>query len=206
MQYDALSEEAKSAALEYVRQMEQREWTGDYYLGDIAGVLALLGFTVATRTVKTVRGRSFEESDFNWSLGYCQGDGFRFRGRWDATDMNAANLLIDRPQDARLVAIVGQLVALAIRHPQGQCKIINNHYGPGLPSCEVDNIEAYDEDGPQALSDDALAYMDSIVIDLGIWAYNLLRDGYESDMEDAQILSTIEANEWEFVESGEALA
>lgn len=206
MQYDALTPEAQERALQCVREMEQQDWSAEYYLSDIACVLHQLGFNVSTRTVKTYGGRKFEESDFSWSLGYCQDDGFTFKGTWTASNMDAAKLLEDRPTNTKLHAIVGRLMAIAIVRPEGHCCIGNNTYGSRSMTCMAECPDQIDEDEPAFMSDELIGTMDDILKDICRMAYEELRDGYESDMEDERLREAIEANEWEFVESGEALA
>lgn len=206
MKYDQLDDDAKVRAVEHIRMLEQQDWDSSYYLEYIGNVLKNLGFTVETRRVKTYGGKTCEECDFSWSLGYCQGDGFRFKGSWDATDADYAKMLQDSPTDAKLMGICARIAALCIVCPQGRCAVVHQQYGCSLPSTHVECPDQIDEDEPMFMSDDKTEDMQAIVSDLCGWAYMQLREGYESDMEDECIISTIEANEWEFVESGEALA
>lgn len=206
MKYEQLSEESKQRALQHVRDMEQQDWTGEHYLNDINSVLTALGFMVDCRE-PMYKGQKVRECEFSWSLGYCQGDGFRFRGSWDAADVNCSTLIADRPTDKKLHAIIGGIIALVLRYPFGRCVVGNEHYGGRtLPSCEIWNLEYMSEEDREFMPEDARSDMADIVDQLCTWAYNELREGYEGDMDDEQIQAAIDANEWEFIESGRALA
>ncbi len=117
MQYADLSDEAKKNAVRLWREDEANHpdhgWW-DYTYTYAVTVGKVIGIEIGTRTVKTVKGATYEETDIEFSGFCCQGDGASFSGQLNVAGMKncVERLKEEIGEDEKLVDLAEQAEAL----------------------------------------------------------------------------------------------
>jgi hypothetical protein len=196
--FSELSEKAKEKAREWYRECVSQDWEPD--LDDAATCLSYLGFEVNKESYSTRVGTR-QRWAISYSIGYCQSDFADFAAEWKAEAIDMAGLLAYAPIDTELHKMCARAMALMLRHPLAVGAVRRRNHGGS--ECEY----AYrNPDDGQAVDDVDFALqhdLEAIAKDICAWLYKQLRDEYEYQTSDEQVIEGIEANEYDFDEDGE---
>lgn len=200
--YDELSDDAKSKARDWWRDVSQQsgdqfyaEWVQD----DFERVCDTLGIDL-----DTVRGD--KRKAIFWSGFWSQGDGASFAGTFTAKPDAGAAIREYAPQDAELHAIGDRLAEVSALYPDVRVAIVQGRYGghyvhENTMTCDVDVGE--DENGDPL---DLAAPIDDDVTEifrsLARWLYARLETAYDDEYSDENMAENIRINEYTFTEDG----
>lgn len=198
-QYAELSEAAKEMARQW--WLECRD-ASDYesVIEDFAEIVRLMGFDLTTHTVRTYGGKTREEPNVWWSLGYCQSDFAGFESRYRYNKGGLAALKAYAPNDVTLHAIAESLQEMQKRNFWQISAVIRFDDRRGYTIAETL------KDGCYMYGSDAEADAESVITeackDLSRWLYDHLRAEDEYRSSEEQITETMAANEYTFREDG----
>ena len=201
-EYDELpTDRAKERAREWFRRAGGGDdYCSEYVIDDAKTCFALCGFDI---------------TDVYYSGFWSQGDGACFVGSWSAKDVKADKLKEHAPQDKELHRIADALAALAKQFPGMSLSLTHrNHY---YHEYTVSVSAEFGSDDPiELLSYSSPEYNDRAELLLKAeenatelaraamrWTYRRLRDEYEYQNADEQVIESIRANAYEFTEDGE---
>lgn len=113
--YDELNAEAQEHALEKARYRDHGYDWWDCIYEDAVRIGALLGISIDTYTVKTSRGREYQETCIFFS-GFCsQGDGACYTGHYSQPKHDVVKVVTEyAPQDEELKRIAEGLTVLQV--------------------------------------------------------------------------------------------
>lgn len=197
--FDELDDSAKEKALNYFRESacDDSYWYESIY-EDCATIFDILGIT-SQRPVKLMNGETRYKPDISFSGFWSQGDGASFEGSYYFKAGCSKAIRAHAPQDSELHAIADGLTAIARRYFYSLSASLDrrsSHYShENTISIDVESErrEVTPEDS------DSVA---ELMRDLMRWIYKQLESEYEYQTSDEAITETIEANEYEFDESG----
>lgn len=187
--FDELSDEAKEKARENLRRIELE--SGDIFwsegvIEDAATIADILGIELTTRTVKLMNGSTRQEPMIYWNLGYSQGDGAGFSGRYRYAKGSTKAIRKHAPQDEELHRIADALAKVQRRHfyklwADVECS--DRYY----------NVRASVEtDGPEDVSREDAEEIEQAVRDFAQWFYDQLRREYDYRLSDECIDAGLE--------------
>lgn len=182
--FSELSDDAKETALDNLRDInvDYPDWH-EFTLDDAKECARILGI----------------EIDDIYYTGFCsQGDGACFTGSYYYAKGAAKKIRQHAPQEAELHRIADELQTIQRRHFYQISASVRHtgHYShSGSTSIDVDFGE---RDSLQDAEDDIC----ELLRDFMHWIYRRLESEYEYLTSDEVVRETIEANEYEFTESG----
>ena len=198
-QYEELSESAKDTARQW--WLECRD-SSDYdsVIEDFTEIVRLMGFEPTTHTVRTYGGKTREEPNVWWSLGYCQSDFAGFESRYRFRKGGLAALKAYAPKDTTLHAIAESLQAMQKRNFWGISAAIrfDDRRGYEITETLKDGCYMYGSDAEC----DAEEIIREACKDLSRWLYDHLRAEDEYLSSEEQIADAMAANEYTFREDG----
>lgn len=194
-EFDELSDSAKEKARDWFRQGRDES---DFWavLEDFQRIAEMLGITLATHSVTLMSGKTRNDPNIWYSVGYCQSDYAAFEGSYRYVK-GAANKVKDyAPQDLALHAIANDLQAVQKRYAYGVRATITHSDYYGL------QVEAYRANDHELTVEDHDRLKETFRA-LCRWLYNQLRTEDEYQSADEQVDENIRANEYTFTEDGE---
>ncbi len=182
-----LSGAARERAIEAHRQFIAEQWDGETTIEDAKQMLAFAGFDV---------GRVFY-SGFS-----SQGDGACFEGSWRASDVAAPAMKDNAPLDTELHRIADGMAELAAKFPHAHFNVTHRgHYSHKY--CTEFAVSVVNEDGDEMPgADEAEKALIELARDAMEWIYRQLEKEYDYQTAEAQVIESIEANDYEFTADG----
>lgn len=194
--YDELSDEAKARARDWWREASAGDnWFSEAVIEDAATIAPMLGVDLHYRTARLYGGGTRQKPAIYWAGFYSQGDGACFEGSFDGDKVNPTGLREHAPQDSEL-----QRIADGLAQARGMTATIR-HTGHYSHEHSVTFDWDYDESKAGATEED----IEDLLRDFMRWIYRALEREYEYVMGNECVAETIEANEYEFDESGRLL-
>jgi len=198
-QFTELSESAKETALSWFREgVTDFEWH-EYIFEDFERIAGILGVELKQMAGKTMEGGTNYHPAIYFS-GFCsQGDGACFAGGYEYAKESCKKIKEYAPKDTELHRIADELRKAQSRvfYQAGASIVHRGHYQhSGCMDISIDYGDNYsqsmgpDEDITQALRD------------LADWLYSMLEREYTHLTSDESCKEGIEANQYEFDESG----
>lgn len=195
-QYSELSEKAKQKAREWWRECANSDGDfADCVYEDAANMADIFGLDINTR-----RGDSGNYSpNIYYSGFFSQGDGACFEGIYKYKAGALKAIKVEAPQDTELHRIVKALQDAQKKvfyRATARTKHRGHYYHSGCMDVDVDlvnDLKKFSElehEITQAMRDFA------------DWIYKQLKSAYDWENADEQVVESIEANEYEFLESG----
>lgn len=198
--FDELDDKAKERAREWFREGNAQDFSDMIDYDDYQEICSRLGVELDQRPVKLMGGSTRYEPKVWWELGYSQGDGACFEGRY--TYRKGCLKLIKgwAPKDQKLAMIARDLIEAQKPHGYKLTATVKQS-GRGSASYNTD-IEVSDgrDDGPDLTeSADAIRAALRLLMD---WFYDYVRAEDQYRNEDEQVDDNIRANEYLFTEEG----
>lgn len=182
--FDELSPKARARAISNHRDFVGEQWSGETTIEDAKQCLAFAGWDV---------------SEIHYSGFWSQGDGACFEGSWRASDVKPAAMREHAPVDTVLHGIADRLAKLAEKYPKAVANVRHSgHYSHEY--CTVFSVTA-DDDGNDMPEADEKELIE-VSRDAMRWIYRQLEKEYEWETDEAQVIDSIRANEYEFTEDG----
>lgn len=199
--FEELNESAQERALDYFRSSacEDSYWI-EFIYEDCRIIFDILGIT-SEKPVKLMNGKTRYEPAI-WFSGFSsQGDGACFEGSYSYKAGASKKIREHAPQDSELHRIADGLQNVQRRNFYGltaTVKHTGHYYHEFSTTIDVeDSRRSYgetDESTAETVAD--------LLRDLMRWIYRQLETEYEYQTSDEAIKETIDANEYEFDESG----
>lgn len=190
---------ARERAIEWYKESSGTDWEPE--TDDICEALRYLGFTLDTNTVKLMSGKTRQEPDIGYNIGYCQGDYANFSGAWRADEMELHKLQEDRPTDTTLLTLGAQLMASVLRWPQAVAHVTGRMNSAQLDWAYTDaddpRAEAHTPDDEQLEVD-----LEKIIEGLYTWVYDQLRDELSYHTSEELAVEMLTSGDYEFDEDG----
>lgn len=199
--FSELDESAQSKALDYFRESACADsWWHESIYEDCKTIFDILGIH-SERPVKLMNGKTRYEPAIWFSGFYSQGDGACFEGSYSYAKNASKRIREHAPQDSELHRIADELTALqrkAFYSLTVKVAHRGHYYHSGCTSIDV-------EDSRRSYGDCDESTAESVaqaLRDLMDWIYSSLETEYEYQTSDEVIAESIEANDYEFDESG----
>lgn len=182
-----LSAGPRSRAIEDHRQFLAENFDDSCTTDDAKAMLSHAGFTV---------DRVF------WSGFSSQGDGACFEGSWKASAVNEKAMRDNAPRDTELHRIADGMQAIACKYPYAYFTVKQSgHYQHKY--CTEFAVSMVNEDGDEMPgAQEAEKEVIELARDAMEWIYRQLQKQYEWELEEAQVVESIEANGYEFTGDG----
>lgn len=199
--FGELSDDAKERARDWYRSCMDSSDYAEFLIEDVSTIAALLGIEFDTHRVPLMSGAFRNEPDIYWS-GFCsQGDGASFAGWYAYAKGCSAAVRAYAPQDAELHRIADTLASIQRRNfyrLQATITARSAHYSHSgtmfVDVSRTDDVDvSYVEE--ETLQDLMRTFAD--------WIYSRLETEYEYANSDETIDANIQANEYEFTETGD---
>jgi hypothetical protein len=215
--YDELpTEKAKEKARDWYRQISAGDSsTLETTVETFKEIAEKLGFGFNQHSVPLVSGKTRQEANIWWNLGYSQGDGASFDGKWYMTGVDLLKLRADfaLPEGTasqwlrkihsfadQMDVLVENLKTNKIKDARAVIDSDSRYY-----SMQINDVELLDESGGEAsaeLHDEFEKNLKEFVRDLGNFLYWSLREDDTANNADENVADNIIANEHEFLEDG----
>jgi hypothetical protein len=198
-----LSDAARQRAIEWFRECVTQDWEPDDIIADAVNLFGHLGIEFGVRTVKLMNGKTRQEPNVAYSIGFVQGDYATFTGHWVAERMHYAALLEQAPEDAELKRVGAQLMSVMLRYPLASCQI-----APFSLRVSIDTAftgECDDDGGQVDLDEDTFATVEACMEALAAWLYQRMADELLYHGSEQACIEGIEANEYTFDEDGKPI-
>lgn len=196
--YSELSEAAQEKAREWYREASECD---DFYaetvFEDAARMADFLGIDLRQTRVNNGDYRPTIYYSGFWS----QGDGASFEGQYSYKKGATKLIRQHAPTDKELHSIADALQAVQKKHfykLRAKCKQSGHYMNSGCMSVEV----WHDGDGYRDIGE-AEEDVRQLLRDFADWIYRQLETEYDWGNADAQVIESIEANDYEFTEDGE---
>ena len=182
-----LSGPACQRAIDAHRQFIAEQWDGETVIEDAQRVLAFAGLTV----------------DKVFYSGFSsQGDGACFEGSWHASGVRPDLMRAECPVDSVLHRIADGFAKLAALYPNASftVKHSGHYYHQYCTEFCVSIVDANCDE----IADTGTAEADLIELarDAMEWIYRQLEKEYDYQTAEAQVVESIEANDYEFTKDG----
>lgn len=201
--FSELSKKAQERALDYFRESacDDSYWYESIY-EDTAQIFDILGIH-SERQERLMSGKTRTVKPNVCFSGFCsQGDGASFEGTWNYKRGMVKAIKAFAPQDSELQEIAEGLQEMQRRYfYKLTARMVrrDSHY------CHENTIGfefELDGDTWRNISDDVTGGIENYMRRLMCWIYKHLESEYEYQTSDEAIMETIEANDYEFDESG----
>ena len=198
-QFSELDDRAKEKAREWWRECEAQDFDTGCLYDDFKRIAEILGVTFDTRAFKTMGGKTGYELRIWWAL-HRQGAGASFDGRYQYARRCVRKLKAYAPKDEVLHGIAQDLAAVQAKHRYGlSAKVTSN----GREVHELaTTIEVYTGSGDYADEATTEAITEALRRFMR-WMYKTIDAEWDYRMSDESVDEAIEANEYEFTETGE---
>lgn len=193
--YDELGDTAKARARQWwIEAMDSSDF--DSTIDDFREIAELLGIDFKTHTVPLMSGKTRQEPNIYWQLGYSQSDFAAFEGYYRYKAGAGAAVKQYAPKDETLHAIADDLQALQKRYFYKLFAVVSysDYYGLQV-ACEI-------EDSAREVTVEDERELQEIFRRLSRWLYGRLRDENDYLTSEEQIADAMEANEYTFREDG----
>lgn len=199
-QFSELDEEAKEKARQWFLSCSDSSDL-DNVVDDFVQIAGLIGLELDTRPVKLMNGKSREEPQVYYSVVYCQSDYAAFSGTWRYTKGCLKSVKEYAPKDSELIAIVSEWCAIQKTNFYRLRAICSERRGNQYVNEVLKGYSSrYDE---EAVNMETEREAENLVDRLASWLYDQLRNEVDYQSSDEYVDESIEANEYEFLESGE---
>lgn len=198
-QYGELSDEAKEAARDWWLSCRDTQ-DFEFVVDDFARICEIIGITLDTHEVRLMSGKTRQDPNVWWSVGYCQSDFAAFDGRYSYKLGCLAAIKDYAPKDEKLHAIVADLRKAQALHGYRLSARIKHHDYYGL---QLEVSEGDDENADVSAA--AYTGIQEAIKDLWRWLYDTLRREDEYQTSEEYVVEAIEANEYTFTEDGERM-
>lgn len=194
-QFSELSDKAKEKAREWFRSCSDSSDL-DSVVTDFCSIAEIIGIELSTHSVHLRNGKTRDEPDVYFSVGYCQSDYAAFSGTWKYKARCLKAIKGYAPQDTALHSIVSDWQALqktSFYQLRAVCSARrDNQY--------VDEVYRYDEN---TVDGDIEIEVGNIVDRLASWLYSALREEVDYQSSDSFVDEVITTSDYEFYENGE---
>lgn len=199
-QFSELSEESKEKARAWYRSCSDSSDL-DSVVDDFVSIAELIGLELSTRPVKLMNGKSREEPEIYYSVGYCQSDYAAFSGTWKYKKGCLQAVKDYAPKDSELINIVSEWCAIQktnFYRLRAICseRLVNQYVNEVLKGYS----SRYDE---EAVNRETEREAENLVDRLASWLYDQLRNEVDYQSSDEYVDDCITANEYDFLENGE---
>lgn len=165
-------------------------------------IASILGIELDSRPVKLYGGGTRYVPAIEWELGYSQGDGACFAGRYRPAADASEKIREHAPSDEELHRIADDLTALAAKYG-GNLFSTFKPCGRYLHAYAMDfESVSENEDGDDALTTEDARALKDLIRAFANWIYRAIRAEDEWQSADAQVDDAIRANEYDFLENG----
>jgi hypothetical protein len=199
--FEELDESAQERALDYFRQSayEDSYWS-EFIYEDCKIIFDILGIT-SEKPVKLMNGKTRYEPCI-WFSGFSsQGDGACFEGSYSYKAGCSKKIREHAPVDSELHRIADELTALQRKAFYSLSATVTHRGHYYHEFCT--SIDVEDSRRPYGDTDESTAEsVADLLRDLMRWIYRQMESEYNYQTSDEAIKETIEANEYEFDESG----
>ena len=201
--FSELSDSAKENAREWMRQAESSSFDPDLAYEDLQAIASIMGIEIAQRRQNVIRRDGSHSSYMTpciyWSGFSSQGDGACFEASFTYSKGMKDGIRAYAPQDMTLHGIADIMADVQKRNFYGIRGNVTHRGHYNHEYCTSFDLHRTD-DKPISVSDEELFV--SAVRSLMKWFYRQLESEYEYRMSDEAIDETIDANGYEFDESG----
>ena len=198
---DELDESAREQARDWYRRHAFDEDWYEFQFDDFARISAILGLSLATRSIRLMGGGSCAKPKIYFSGFSSQGDGACFEGEYRYARDMARSIRAHAPKDTELHGIADSLLEVQRRNFY-QLRASIQHVGRYCHEYSMRIAVFRDSPSGQDLS---LADEEIIVDtlrDLARWLYRQLEAEHDYRSADAQVDEAIRANDFTFTEQG----
>lgn len=199
--FDELDESAQERALDYFRQFacEEPFWF-DFIYDDCATIFDILGID-SRKPVKLINGKTRYEPEIYFSGFWNQGDGACFVGNYSYRKGSAKAIRAHAPQDSELHRIADGLAELQRKSFYSLSARLTHtdwyHHSHSVTIDVEDSRRSYGD-----CDSDVADSVAELLRDLMDWIYKQLESEYEYQTSDDCLRENIDANGYEFDESG----
>lgn len=201
-QFDELSDKAKAKAREWFREgFGQDTYWAESVIEDAERMGTFMGITFDSRSYQTIGGKTRQEPDVSWSLGYCQNDFAAFDGSYEYARHAAKKISKESGgTEKRLIEIANRLQALQkpLRYSLTARVKYHHYYGQILDAIDATTSQGY----ILGISVEQEKELKECFRDFSNWIYRSLRTEYEYQTADEQVDDGIRANEYTFLADG----
>lgn len=198
-QFSELSEKAKNKAREWFRASTDSIDLASV-ISDFVAIAGIIGLELDTRSVRLMNGKSRQECQVYYSVGYCQSDYAAFSGTWKYKPGCFKAIREYAPQDAKLHAIISEWCAMQKPNFYRVRAICSERRGNQYVNEVLKWYSSrYDE---EAVNADVEREAANIVDQLAAWLYASLRAEVDYQNSDEYVDENITANEYEFYVDG----
>jgi hypothetical protein len=192
--FDELSDAAKERARDWFRESID-SYDFDCVTEDFVTICDIIGIELDTHNVQLMGGKTRQEPNIYWSVGYCQSDYAAFEGTYDYKATAGAKLR-EHCNDEKLFRIVDELAAIQTRNGFGLRAVMK------VQRDYMTVSECYDRrDEERDLGDDGRD-LEELMKDLARWLYDSFRAESDYQYSAEAVDANIEANEYMFDEEG----
>lgn len=194
-QFSELSDKAKDKARDWFRSCSDSSDL-DSVVTDFCSIAEIIGLELSTHSVHLMNGKTRDDPNIYFSVGYCQSDYAAFSGTWKYKAGCLKAIKDYASQDKTLHSIVSDWQALQKTsfyqlRVNASCGRSNQH---------VDSVYRYDD---KTVDYSTESEAGNIVDRLASWLYSALREEVDYLSSDEHVDEGITANEYEFYENGE---
>ena len=196
--YDELASTAKAKAKDW--WLSCRDET-DYesVIDDFTVIAETLGIDLKTHAVTLMSGKTRQDANVWYSVGYCQSDFAAFDGAYQYAKGSAKAIRQHAPKDSELQRIADELAKLQKANAYQLRATVAYHKYYGLQSEVIRETKAGLWVDPTDGADMAFS---GLIKDLAKWLYRELVKQDEWISSDENIAESMEANEYTFREDG----
>lgn len=197
-----LDDKAKERARQWYREVDADDpYFSEAVIEDAARMADLLGIDLRTRPVRLMNGTTRYDPCVFWSGFYHQGSGASFEGSYSYRKGSAAGVAKEAPGDYPAnveIRRIAQTLSDAQRaHRYNLTATVRSDRDINV------RVEIDSDACPQSCDGTAHEAVKQATRDFADWIYRNLETEYEYRNSDEQVDESIEANEYEFTESGE---
>jgi hypothetical protein len=197
-QFDELSDKAKERAREWYREaIDENDYECE--ISEFADICEMIGIGLDTHEVKLMSGKTRQDPNIYWSVGYCQSDYAAFEGTYDYKADACIKLREMNDDDTwaplRIAMVLAKIQAENAFGLRATVKITNKDW------MQIEVIDRRNEERYSLQFDEVIQLMR----DLARYLYKQLRDQSDYLNSDENIDEMMEANEYEFDEEGERI-
>lgn len=190
-----LSDAAKEKAIERYSRATGEDWNPEFTIDEFCEVARILGFDIDTKQ---------EKPCVYYSGFWSQGDGACFEAHYSYAKQSRAKIREYAPKDTALHSIADDLAKVqktAFYQLSAKSKHRGNYCHSGCMSVEIEDSR----DSYRDIGENAEYVVDNAFRDLANWLYRQLESEYEYQTSREAAIEGIEANDYEFTESGKII-
>lgn len=196
--YDELSDRAKATAKDWWLSCRD-ETDYEFVIDDFKVIAETLGIDLKTHAVTLMSGKTRQDANVWYSVGYCQSDFAAFDGAYQYAKGSAKAIRQHAPKDTELHRIADELAKLQKANLYQLRAKVENHDYYGLQSEVIRETKAGLWVDPTDGTENSFS---DLMKDLAKWLYRQLVKEDQWLRSDEQIADAMSANEYTFRADG----